>query len=101
MSDGVGYIIDGLTKLANAPRNEWLAIAHQIEAAPRVLTADAGIQAVNVCSAAKILAPTFAYLTEASEQEARGMATALAAMLANERAVHGGKARPHYLRGDR
>lgn len=99
MSNGVAAMIDGLTRMARAPRSEWLKIAHEIEAAPRLMTADGGIQAVNIASAARILAPTFAHVCPENEEEVRGMATALAAMLANEREARGKQWRRHDARG--
>lgn len=100
MSNNLQDMIDGLLRMANAPRNQWLTIAHKVGAVPRLLAADGGVQAVNIATAARVLAPTFAYVVAESEQEARGVLTGLANILANERAALGDKARPYHLRGE-
>lgn len=96
MSDALQEIIDGLKEMAHAPRQNWQGIARKITDSGRLLTADAGIHAVNLCSAAKILAPTFHFVDPSTEQEVRGTCQSLALMLERERAVHGPK--PHYAR---
>lgn len=100
--DGLQAIISALKLMSGAERHRWRELGHGIaDNSPRILTADGGIQAVNMASAAKIIAATVAHCCAENDQESRGVLLSLAVMLENERASQGDRSRPYHMRGDR
>ncbi len=91
-------MVEKLRRMAHADRGQWLAIAHEIEGAPRALTSEGGIQAVNFVSAARILASTAAHAAAESEADLRGILLALSNAIENERVAMRPATQPYYLR---